>query len=175
MLDPATGRVLYSMRWRARYDASVNAAPPLLLGENRVFFTASYETGSLLLKLRKDGADQVWTSEDALSSHYTNAVTHGGYIYGVDGRQETGTARLRCIDPRPAAGPIVRWSADRFGCASILVAGDDLILLTENGDLILAEANPAKYVEKARIRLLDGTPGAEQVPAILPRPTLRTV
>ena len=164
VLDPATGQVTYTTRWRARYDASVNAAPPLLLGDDRVFFTASYETGSLLLKLRKDGADQIWTSEDALSSHYANAVTHGGFIYGVDGRQETG-ARLRCIDPRPAAGPVVRWTTDRFGCASILTAGDDLILLNESGDLILAEANPAKYVEKARVRLLDGTP-VRAVPAI---------
>ncbi|HEX3313300.1 MAG TPA: PQQ-binding-like beta-propeller repeat protein [Gemmataceae bacterium] len=165
VLDPATGRVTYTTRWRARINESVNAAPPLLLGDDRVFFTASYQTGALLLKLRKDGADQVWTSEDALSSHYTNAVTHGGFIFGVDGRQETGAARLRCIDPRPAAGPIVRWSADRYGCASIFVAGDDLILLNENGDLILAEANPAKYVEKARVRLLDGTP-VRAVPAI---------
>ena len=164
VLDPATGTVLFTTRWRARINESVNAAPPLLLADDRVFFTSSYETGSLLLKLRKDGADQIWTSEDALSSHYTNAVTHGGYIFGVDGRQESG-ARLRCIDPRPASGPIVRWTTDRFGSASILVAGDDLILLTERGDLILAEANPTKYVEKARVRLLDGTP-VRAVPAI---------
>jgi outer membrane protein assembly factor BamB len=164
VLDPATGNVIYTTRWRARYDASVNAAPPLLLADDRVFFTASYETGALLLKLRKDGADQLWTSEDALSSHYSNVVVHGGFLYGIDGRQEAG-ARLRCVDPSPAAGPAVRWTTDRFGCCSILTAGDDLILLTENGDLVLAETNPQKYVEKARVRLLDGTP-VRAVPAV---------
>jgi outer membrane protein assembly factor BamB len=164
VLDPATGDVVFRMRWRARYDASVNAAPPLLLANDLVFFTSSYETGALLVKLRKDGGDTVWTSEDALTSHYTNCVTHGGYIFGSDGRQESG-ARLRCIDPRPAAGPVVQWTEAGFGCASILVAGDDLILLTERGDLVLAEANAKKYVEKARAHLFDATP-VRAVPAV---------
>ena len=116
------------------------------------------------MKLRPDGGDTVWTSEDALSSHYSNCVVHGGFIYGCDGRQEAG-ARLRCIDPRPASGPVVVWTEERFGCASLLVAGDDLILLTERGDLVLAEANPKKYVERARARVLDGAP-VRAVPAV---------
>ena len=59
----------------------------------------------------------------------------------------------------------MRWTTNRFGCCSILTAGDDLILLTESGDLVLAEANPRMYVEKARVRLLDGTP-VRAVPAV---------
>ena len=164
ILDPRSGEVSFTKRWRARYDASVNAAPPLLLDGGLALFSTSYETGALLLKLAPAGADTVWTSEDALSAHYTNLVAHRGRVYGCDGRQEAG-ARLRCIDPRPAGGPQVLWSKERFGCSSILLAEDHLILLTESGDLVLAEANPEHYAEKARARVLQESP-VRAVPAL---------
>lgn len=164
VLDPRSGAVTFQKRWRARYDASVNAAPPLVLGNDLAFFTTSYETGALLLKLRADGADTVWTSEDALSSHYSNCVAHAGHIFGCDGRQEAG-ARLRCIDPRPASGPVVRWSVERFGCASILLVENQLLMLTERGDLVFADADPMRYTEKVRAHLLDDAP-VRAVPAL---------
>src|SRR5207237_4508925 len=52
LLDPKTGKVDYQKRWRARIDASVNAATPLVVGD-LVFFSASYDTGALLLKVGK--------------------------------------------------------------------------------------------------------------------------
>src|SRR6185436_13843852 len=88
----------------------------------------------------------------------------GGHIFGCDGRQEAG-ARLRCIDPRAASGPVVKWSQENFGCASVLLVEDHLLLLTERGDLVLAEANPARYVEKARARVLSAAP-VRAVPAV---------
>src|SRR5581483_8021265 len=33
VLDPRSGKVTYRQRWRARYDASVNAATPLVIGD----------------------------------------------------------------------------------------------------------------------------------------------
>ena len=154
VLDPKTGAVAFQKRWRARYDASVNAATPLLLKGNLAFFSTSYETGAILIKLKKDGADVVWTDEDAMSNHYSTCVVHDGMLYGCDGRQESG-ARLRCIDP---TGPKVMWTKERFGCATMVLAEKNLILLTEQGDLVLAEANPREYTERSRAKVLDDTP-----------------
>ncbi len=154
LLDPKSGAVAFQKRWRARIDASVNAATPLLLKGDLAFFSASYDTGAILLKLKKDGADVVWTDEDAMSNHYSTCVVHDGILYGCDGRQEVG-ARLRCIDP---AGPKVLWSKERFGCATIVVAEGNLILVTEQGDLVLAEANPREYRERGRAKVLTHTP-----------------
>src|SRR5205085_413332 len=49
-LDPASGAARFSKRWRARIDASVNAATPVVVGDH-VFVTASYRTGALLLRV----------------------------------------------------------------------------------------------------------------------------
>jgi outer membrane protein assembly factor BamB len=154
VLDPKTGAVAFQKRWRARYDASVNAATPLLLKGDLAFFSTCYETGAILIKLKKDGADVVWTDEDAMSNHFSTCVVQGGMLYGCDGRQESG-ARLRCVDP---AGPKVLWTKERFGCATAVLAEGNLILLTEQGDLVSAEANPREYRERGRAKVLEQTP-----------------
>src|SRR5262249_11630025 len=95
-LDPAQGTVRWAKPWRARYDASVNAATPMVVGDE-VFVSACYETGALLVRARKDGATEVWKGDDSLSCHFGTPVYHKGFLYGFDGRQEEG-ARLRCVE-----------------------------------------------------------------------------
>ncbi|HZY85719.1 MAG TPA: PQQ-binding-like beta-propeller repeat protein [Gemmataceae bacterium] len=151
-LDPANGAVRFSKRWRARIDASVNAAAPLVVGD-LVFVTASYRTGALLLRVKKDGAEEVWKGDDVLSSHFTTPVYHAGHLYGFDGRQEAGT-RLRCVDFKTGK---VAWTKEGFPCGPIIVADGNLIILSEDGDLVLVEATSAAYREKARAKVL-GSP-----------------
>jgi outer membrane protein assembly factor BamB len=151
-LDPKTGAVRFQKRWRARIDASVNAAAPLILGDH-VLFSSSYRTGAILLRARKDAADEVWKSDEVLSSHYASMVAKGDHVFGFDGRQEEG-ARLRCIDAR--AGKVL-WSKENFGCGTIVRAGDLLLMLLESGELVLADASPKAYHERARARILKPT------------------
>lgn len=154
ILDPRDGAVSFQKRWRARYDASVNAATPLLLPGDRAFFSTSYETGALLLKVKKDGADVVWTNDEVMSNHYATCVWHDGHLYGCDGRQEAG-AKLRCVDP---AEPKTLWTKDRFGCAGFVLAASHLLAVTEHGDLVSIAPSPTEYREKARARILQQTP-----------------
>src|SRR5262249_33810392 len=44
LLDPADGTVRQRKRWRARIDASVNAAAPVVVGDE-LFISACYDTG----------------------------------------------------------------------------------------------------------------------------------
>jgi outer membrane protein assembly factor BamB len=148
-LDPATGKVRFRKPWRARFAASVNAATPLVVGD-KVFVSASYDTGAVLLRIKKDRAEEVWKGDHILSNHYETSVCHRGFLYGFDGRQELG-ARFRCVE---LATGKVRWTKTGFGCGSLILAGGNLILLTETGDLALVEATPRAYREKARFSAL---------------------
>lgn len=153
ILDPRTGYVRHQERWRARYDASVNAATPLVFGD-RAFFSASYETGALMLRLTNTGAEQVWTSDSLMSNHYNTCVYHKEHLFGIDGRQEAGPS-LRCVDLKNRA---IKWDQKRFGCASMILAEENLIVLTEKGDLVLAAAAPEKYTELARANVMEAGP-----------------
>ncbi|HLJ98049.1 MAG TPA: PQQ-binding-like beta-propeller repeat protein [Gemmataceae bacterium] len=149
LLDPRTGQVVYSKHWRARMHASVNAASPVVT-DDLVFFSACYGTGALLLQVGTDGIHEVWTSGSAMSNHYDTCIQNNGYLYGFDGRQEEG-AKLRCIELKTGK---VRWTDDHPGCGSMILAEGNLIILTENGELLLVEANPVAYKEKARAQVL---------------------
>jgi outer membrane protein assembly factor BamB len=152
-LDPKDGKVRFSKRWRSRGEASVNAAAPLVIGD-QVFLTASYATGAVLLRVTRDGVKEVWSGDRSLSSHYNTPIEKDGYLYGIDGRQEQGT-RLRCVELKSGT---VKWEKERFGCASMILADGQLIALTEGGDLVLIEPTPEGYREKARAAALRATP-----------------
>ena len=152
-LNPTNGAVQYSKHWRSRMDASVNAATPLVV-EGQIFLTACYGTGAVLLQPKKDGLEEVWKSNEVLSCHYGTPVYHDGYLYGFDGRQEE-TARLRCVELKSGK---VQWTSEGFGCGSMILADGKLIILTEDGDLVLAKASPEKYEELARAAVLTNRP-----------------
>jgi outer membrane protein assembly factor BamB len=152
-LDPKEGKVRFTKPWRSRIGPSVNAAVPQVIGDE-VFLTASYNTGAVLLRVVKDGVEEVWKGDDSLSSHYNTPVVKDGYLYGIDGRQEAG-ARLRCVELKSGA---VKWQKERFGCASMVLADGRLIALTETGDLVLIEPTPEGYREKSRAAVLNAAP-----------------
>ncbi len=158
LLDPVSGKVHASKRWRSRNPASVNAASPVVVGDD-VFLSACYDTGAVLLKAGKDGVEEVWKGDENLSCHYTTPVYLDGTLYGIDGRQEQG-ARLRAVDWKTGK---VHWTKEGINCGSLLAADGHLLVLSEDGVLHLVEATPAAFREKARVKVLQGTvPGADR-------------
>lgn len=158
LLDPKTGDVRFQTQWRPRIEASVNAATPLIIGDT-AFFSTSYDTGALLLKLKKDGADKLWDSDEVMTNHYNTCVHRDGHLYGFHGRQEAG-ASFRCVELKTQK---VRWDRPRFGCGSMILAGDKIIVLTESGELLLVEATPEAYRELARAQVLTSGPCRAQI------------
>ena len=151
-LHPADGKVLFDYAWRPPMFASVSAATPLVI-DDLIFLSASYGTGAALLRFKDSGPEKLWAGDDLLSNHYATSVHHDGFLYGFDGRQEQG-CNLRCIELKTGK---VRWSQDRFGAGTVLLAGDQLLVLTEKGELIRAPATPAAFKPTARAQILPFT------------------
>jgi outer membrane protein assembly factor BamB len=74
-------------------------------------------------------------------------VLHGGYIYGLD------EAILACID---AGTGEQKWKGGRYGYGQILLAGDQVIVLAEDGDLALVRATPERHEEVGRWPAISG-------------------
>jgi outer membrane protein assembly factor BamB len=151
-VDPATGKVRFEFPWRARIQASVNAATPLWMGDH-VFISASYQTGAAVLQIDGYPPKKLWSSDDALSNHYATSVIRNGYLYGYHGRQEHGPS-LRCVEFQTGR---VMWTVDQFRAGTVTLAGDQLLLLKENGELVLAPASPKGFQPVAHAKLLPAT------------------
>ncbi len=152
VLEPADGEIVYQRRWRARSNASVNAAMPVVEGQT-MLFTASYGTGALALEIGGDEPTELWSGEDALASHYATPVAKDGVVYGYHGRQEYGQS-FRAVELRTGK---VLWSQDGFGAGTVTLAGDILVLLRESGELVLARASPRRFETLGRAQILPGT------------------
>lgn len=143
-LDPTNGEVLARYPWRAKMHASVNAATPLQIDDQRVFLSASYQAGATVLDLGELAKPRpVWAGNDILSNHYATSVYHKGYLYGFHGRQERSPA-LRCVNAD--SGDVV-WTKPAYGGGAILGVGDRLLIMRESGELVMIKGSPEKYME----------------------------
>ncbi len=152
VLDPATGQIISQRAFRSRSQASVNAASPLVVG-NQIFVSATYETGAAVLQLEGTQLRPLWQSDEVLSNHYATSVYTNGILYGFHGRQEF-TPSFRAVDFKTGA---VKWSEDRFHAGTVTLAGDRLIILRETGELVLAQATPEAFRPLARAQILPPT------------------
>lgn len=150
--DPKSGEVLLRFRWRARSRASVNAATPLA-ADPFIFLSASYGTGAVRLRVKGTELETVWTSDESLSNHYSTSVIRGDHLFGFHGRQEYGQS-LRCVELE--TGRVI-WSRDGFKAGTLSLAGDRLVVLKENGELLLVGASPQAFRLIAKARILAPT------------------
>lgn len=151
-LDPQTGKVRFEFPFGQR-GPTVNGANPVLF-KNHVLVTASYGIGATLALIHKASADQKWTGDEILSSQYTTPIIKDGFVYGIDGRQDQGSAILKCFDPLTRK---VTWSKDDCGMATLILADDKLVCMKTDGELILAVADPKAYRKLASAKLFNST------------------
>ena len=151
-VEPGDGAILFEKRWRSRSQATVNAATPIVAGD-RVFLSASYGTGAIALEAQAEGFRELWSGEDSLANHYSSAVHHDGVLYGYHGRQEYGPS-LRAV--RLETGDVL-WGEESFGSGTVTLAGDLLLLMRENGELVTARASAERFEPLSKAQILPGT------------------
>jgi outer membrane protein assembly factor BamB len=145
---PGDGAVLWEYPF-ATFNG-INAAQPLVIGNNRVFVSASYGAGSAMIELSRSGdrvsVREVW-SNNRMKNRFSGSVVRDGVIYGLD------EGILAAMD---AESGELKWKGGRYGYGQVLLAGDNLIVLTEDGDLALVRAIPERHQEISRFPVLEG-------------------
>ena len=154
--EPSSGQVLFNFPWRAPMLESVNAALPVVSGE-QVLISEAYEVGSALLRIKhgqppsvvwKDGGPR---SRCRFRAHWATPIAVDGFLYGCSGRNGPDTD-FRCV--RLADGEVMWTDRDRDRQRSSLLLVDGyLIVLGETGTLELVRPSPEKLEVLARADL----------------------
>ena len=147
-VDPVTGSVQWRQRWLTTFGC--NAADPIAQ-DGRLFISSGYNRGSALLELNGDAPRFVWETKD-FQNQWSSSILVDGFLYGVDGN-ETGDRSLKCVELKSGE---IRWSVEGFGSASLFAAGKNLVLLTDQGELVVAPASPEAFRSKSRAQVLAG-------------------
>lgn len=152
LVDAKAGTVMASLPLRARMDASVNAATPVNCGAGRWFVSAGYGVGANLYQASETGLplERLWQKQELLDCHYSTPVFLNGHLYGFNGRQESGQT-LRGIDLDTGK---VNWDSPEVPGGTVILVGDKLLVVTEQGELWLVRATPEKFDQLSAVQIL---------------------
>jgi outer membrane protein assembly factor BamB len=138
-VDAIDGRRLFSVVYPSMFGS--NIATPVMWKDRVIISSSSQGTRALRVLERSDRwfAEPVWQTK-RLRAYLTSPVVHDGYLYGLD---EDGT--LFCLDLND--GRTV-WSGGVFSdFGTLVLVGDQLLILNGYGELTAVEATPAGYRE----------------------------
>jgi outer membrane protein assembly factor BamB len=152
--DVNTGKIL----WRVplRTNAKRHAASPVWI-ENDMVTVNSHTFGLNSYKISKDTggwkATEAWSNKE-LKINLATPLLEKGHLYCQGANKD-----FVCVE---AATGKLKWSQPGFGTgkkdySSTLGVGGKLLVLTEDGTLLLLAAKPEKYTELGRLQVCGNT------------------
>lgn len=145
--NATTGELELTFYWTD--DKFPKAAQPVVLPGDRVFVSAGYGMGALLLQFAAGTEGQliptqVWKSM-RMKTQFNSVTPRDGYLYGLD------DGLLACVE---IATGERKWKDGRFGSGQTLLVDDLILIQSEPGPVILAAAQPDRYQEFGRLPAL---------------------
>ena len=141
-VDAADGKLLWSFPWETKFD--VNAAMPIVIGEDTVFITSGYVHGCAALRIAGDKVEKLYENKE-IQSHFSTPIFFNGNIYG-----STDPGDLVCLDPK--TGKAV-WRQGGFEKGGIIIVDGTIIAMNgKDGDVIMVELKPDAYKELGRFK-----------------------
>ncbi len=156
---PRRGEIL----WKTSvWTPPVVAPSPLVLEDGRIFMTAGYGAGSIMLRIERQGESFLVHElyrhgpREGLACEQQTPVLWNGHLFGIL-PQDAGSLRreLVCYNLQ---GRLV-WSSgktERFGLGPFAVADGKLFILSDDGELTLVRADVEQFAPLAKIEVLSG-------------------
>lgn len=144
------GAQLWDSSWNT--DMGINVSQPIVVDANHFFISSGYGKGAALVEVTSSGggltARKLWEKvTKAMNNKFNSSVLHEGYAYGLD------EGILACVDVKTGEQ---RWKGGRYGYGQVILASGHLVVITEEGELVLVKATPDKHTEVARFSAIEG-------------------
>lgn len=155
---PDRGAILWKT---SAWDHAVVVPSPVAVGENRVFLTAGYGAGSMVLQISRQGAAYeavpiLELDRKIFACEQQTPVFVRGHLFTVL-PNDAGPYRKQLACMRPDGEVIWRsGKKERFGLGPFLVADGKLLVLDDEGVLTMAKASAAGYVRLAHAKVVNG-------------------
>ena len=145
--DPGSGAVLMDYAWSE--EKIPKAAQPVVLPGNRVFLSAGYGTGCVMLQIGAGPAPGLtatllWKNL-RMKNQFNTVAAREGFLYGLD------DGMLACVNATTGER---QWKEGRYGSGQTLLVDDLVIIQSEEGPVVLAAAGPDQPRELGRLDAL---------------------
>lgn len=149
VLDPATGEMRLNYAWP--FDGYRALQPRVLEGDS-ILMASPMGAGTRRIRLSKSEnqlkADEVWTTRN-FKPDFNDLVVSQGFAYGYDG------GIFACLNLENGK---LAWKGGRYGKGQVLLQEESrlLIVMGEQGEVVLLSANPKELTELGRFQALTG-------------------
>jgi outer membrane protein assembly factor BamB len=154
-VEPKTGKEL----WRYAFPFKVSTAASPVVAGDIVYCSAGYGVGGGAARVIKKGdgweATEIYRKpgNNPLANHWSTPVLHEGHLYGMFQFKEYGSGPVKCVD---VATGDVKWTQPGFGPGHVIGSGNQVLALTDAGELVVFAASPKAYQEVGRADVLAG-------------------
>jgi outer membrane protein assembly factor BamB len=158
---PDEGKVLWKT---SQWNHQVVAPSPLCFPDGRIFLTAGYGAGSMILQLKKTNGNfelevvQEYKPVGGLASEQQTPVVFNGFVIGILPKDAGGLRnQMICVDPSDFTKPV--WNSGqtvRFGLGPYMIADNKMFILSDDGTLTIARPSTKEYIELDSYRVIEG-------------------
>ncbi|MBA3406372.1 MAG: PQQ-binding-like beta-propeller repeat protein, partial [Gemmatimonadaceae bacterium] len=149
-VEVASGRLIWQIPFPDEWNE--NIVTPVVAGDTLVI--SGIRKGTFGYRIEKTGTTwspkQIWHNAD-LPMYMSSPVADGDYIYGFSSKRK---GQMFCVDAKTGTA---KWATEGRGGmnAAIQSAGGNLVMLTSEGELIVAKRAPEKYEELRRYKVAE--------------------
>lgn len=158
---PDEGTVLWHS---AEWNHTVVAPSPVCLPDGKIFLTAGYGAGSMVLQLGVRGGSytteilQEYKPKDGLACEQQTPLVFQGHLLAVLPK-DAATLRnqLVCVHPDDCTNII--WSSgktSRFGLGPYMIADGKIFLLSDDGTLTIIRPSTRAYLPLDQVKVFEG-------------------
>jgi outer membrane protein assembly factor BamB len=158
---PDEGKVIWET---SRWNHQVVAPSPLCFPDGKIFLSAGYGAGSMVIQLKPQGEKfeveilQDYKPSEGMSCEQQTPVVYNGYVFGIQPK-DAGALRNQMICVNPDDFTEVVWSSGqtvRFGLGPYMIADNKFFILSDDGTLTIARPSTEQYIELDSYRVIEG-------------------
>jgi outer membrane protein assembly factor BamB len=158
---PDAGSILWET---SQWNHPVVAASPVCMPDGKIFLTAGYGAGSILLQLDENNGSfsvevlKTFRPGEGMSSEQQTPILVDGYMFGVLPK-DARTLRNQLVCVRPDDPTDIVWASGptaRFGLGPFILADGKFFLLDDDATLYIIRHSVSGYVELDSVKLFDG-------------------
>ena len=157
---PDAGQILWAT---SQWNHSVVAPSPVCMPDGKIFLTAGYGAGSMIVQLTENNG--VFSAEplyeyapkDGLACEQQTPILWNGFLFGIVPK-DGGANRNQLICVNPSDTRKVVWTSgkeNRFGLGPYFIADNKLFILSDDGTLTIARPSTEKYIQLEQVKVIE--------------------
>ena len=151
--DPESGIELWNHERAGKSNAKANCSQVTFVADNRLALSKGYNLGGELIELSENegviSVRSLKTDSRVMKTKLTSPVVFQGHAFSLS------DGYLECTELETLSR---KWKQrGRFGNGQLLLVGDQLLVHSEGGQLLLISANATEFQELGSIKTISGT------------------